>query len=545
MTGFSLEPGQHIHFVGIGGVGLSAIARVLLESGYTVTGSDMHPNALTDALAEDGATIYEGHNAQHIRGAHAVVRSSAVPADNPEVYEARAVGIPVFRRAEFLPHLLEGRMNVAVAGTHGKTTTTGMIAYMLTDAGLAPGYIVGGVMTDLADNAHAGEGQIFVLEADEYDEMFLGTCPRVGVLTNIEHDHPDLFADRGEVVAAFARFVMLVPENGLLVVNADDMGARALGNMWRAAGRKALFYGIENARADWHATGITPNDVGGMDFVVQGHGRTLGSVRIQLPGAHNVLNALAALAVTDYFGLIFDEVEAALKEFRGVARRFQVRGAVSGVTLIDDYAHHPTAIRATLSAARAQYPDKTLWAVWQPHTYSRTKTFMDAFASSFGQADRVVVTDIYPAREKDTLGIGAEDVVKQMRDQKWIKHIGGAMQEVAEEMLLDLKGDDVVVVMSAGDAVALGGILLERLEDRLREEDDYNPFLATAHEYDEWDDPWADAFDEEMLLIEEYGDVPKEAVKEIRRLARERNIPITRELIDRVVRGLQDDESEA
>ncbi len=539
VAGFSLDPSQHIHFVGIGGVGLSAIARVLLERGFTISGSDPQTNPLVEALRADGARIYQGHAAQNVQGAHAVVRSSAVPVDNPEVRAARMQGIPVFRRAEFLPYVLAGRVSVAVAGTHGKTTTSSMIVHMLMAAGLEPGFIIGGVLPKLNTNARAGEGPIFVIEADEYDNMFLGTCPHVAVVTNIEHEHPDIFADRGEVVAAFARFVLLLPEDGLLVACADDMGARALGNLWRAAGRKVLFYGLENKRADLRATGLWNNDVGGSDFVVQECGRTRGSVRLQVPGKHNVLNALAALAVANYFGLIFDEAEDALVEFTGAGRRFSVCGRVSGVTAIDDYAHHPTAIRATLEAARARYPDKTLWAVWQPHTYSRTRAFLDGFAASFDDADRVIITDVYAARESDTLGIGAEDVVARMDKDRWVKHIGGDLSNVVDELERGVSGNDVVIVMSAGDATAIGPMLIERLETRLRDEDEYNPFLATAYEYDDWDDPWADAFDDEMLLIEEYGDVPREAVKEIRRLAREQKVSITRGLIDRVMRRLR------
>lgn len=539
MTGFSLQPGQHIHFVGIGGVGLSAIARVLLERDFLVTGSDLRINELTEALIADGARIYQGHDESYVRGAHAVVRSSAVPADNPEVRTARMNGIPVFRRVEILPHILKDRVNVAVAGTHGKTTTTGMIAHMLDQAGLEPGFIVGGVLPSLGTNAQAGNGPIFVIEADEYDDMFLGTMPQVAVITNIEHEHPDIFADRGQVVAAFARFVMLLPPDGLLVVCADDKGARALGNIWRAAGRNVLFYGLEDKRADWRATGLWYNEAGGVDFVVQGRGRALGSVRLQLPGRHNVLNALAALAVTDYFGLIFDEVEAALVEFEGIGRRFDVRGKTSGVIVIDDYAHHPTAIRATLEAARSRYPDQTLWAVWQPHTYSRTRTFAEDFAASFDQADRVIITDIYGAREGSPQDITAWDVAELMSDHPWTRHIGGDFDTVVNELLHNMTGNDVVVVMSAGDAIEIGRLLLERLEERLRDTDEYNPFLATEHEYDEWEDPWADAFDEEMLLIEEYGDVPREAIKELRRLSREQKMPITRELIDRVMRKFQ------
>jgi UDP-N-acetylmuramate--alanine ligase len=535
---FVLEQGQHIHFVGIAGVGISAIARVMLERGFVVSGSDLNGGPLADALAAEGATVYRGHDAEYVRGADAVVHSSAVPEDNPELVEARAGGVPVFRRAEFLPLVLEDRLSVAVAGTHGKSTTSGMIAYLLTKAGLEPGFIVGGVVPDLGANARAGKGPIFVVEADEYDDMFMGTCPRMAVITNIEYDHPDLFADRGAVAAAFARFVLLLPEDGLLVACADDLAARALGNMWRAAGRPALLYGLEAGRADWRGVGLGVNEGGGMDFVVRGRGRVLGSARIKLPGAHNVRNALAALAVADYFGLTFEEAETALQDFSGVSRRFEVRGQASGVIVIDDYAHHPTAIRATLAAARARYPGRTLWAAWQPHTYSRTGALLDGFAGAFGDADRVIVTDIYRARERDTLGVSAEDVVSRMADHPWVKHVRGALPGVVDELMAGLVGNDVVVVMSAGDAVEVSRMLLERLKARAQQENEYNPFLDTIG-YADSDDPWAEAFNEEEALIAQFGEIPKDAIKEIRRLAREHKMPITRELVDRVKHGLE------
>ncbi len=540
MATFALDRVRNVHFVGIGGAGLSAIARVMLERGFVVSGSDLNPNPLTDALAADGATIYKGHKAVYVRGVDVVVRSSAVPDDNPELIEAKSRGTPVFRRAEFLPHLLEGRVNVAVAGTHGKTTTAAMIAHVLTAAGLDPGFIVGGQVRNLGTNAHAGHGSIFVIEADEYDSMFLGTRPQVAVITNIEHDHPDQFPDRGAVVAAFAQFVLQLPENGVLVACADDLGARALGNVWRAAGRTTMFYGLEHPNAGWRATGLGANEEGGVDFVAQRWGRARGSVRLKLPGTHNVLNALAALAVADYFGVLFEEAEAALKAFEGAGRRFEVRGHKAGVTVIDDYAHHPTAIRATLAAARARYPDQTLWAVWQPHTYTRTRALLDDFARAFGDADRVIVTDIYAAREHDTLGLTGTDVVGRIAQlHPWVRHVG-ALPSVVEKLAADVTGNDVIVVMSAGDAIQIGGALLERLAERVEAEaaGEANPFLDTSG-FEEFDDPFAEGFNEEEALIEEFGDIPKDVVKEIRRQARERKIPITRELVERVRRGLQ------
>lgn len=549
MTTFTLERVKHIHFIGIGGAGLSAIARVMLERGFEVSGSDLNPGPATDALAADGATVYKGHRAAYVRGADVVVRSSAIPDDNPEVVEARSRGVPVLRRVDFLPHLLKDRVNVAVAGTHGKTTTTGMIAHVLSSAGLDPGFIIGGNVRDLVGiNAHHGGGPIFVIEADEYDQMFLGTNPQVAVITNIEHDHPDQFADRGAVAAAFAAFVLHLPEDGVLVACADDVGARALGNVWRAAGRQTRLYGVEHLRADWAAVGLAANEDGGTDFVVRRWGRALGSVRLRVPGVHNVRNALAALAVADYFGVLFEEAEAALKAFQGVDRRFQVRGQKAGVTVIDDYAHHPTAIRATLAAARARYPGRRVWAVWQPHTFTRTRALLDDFAAAFGEADRVIVTDIFASREHDSLGITGADVAARIaQEHPWARFVG-ALPAVVEKLAAEVAEGDVVIVMSAGNAVEVSGALLERLAARaheaLAQEDTDNPFMDLSG-YEEFEDPLAEGFDEESALIAEFGDIPKDTIKAIRRYAREHKMPITRDLVERVQQGLETLDGEA
>lgn len=450
-----LENVRHIHLIGIGGTGLSAIAGVLLAQGYTVSGCDLAPGPLSAALAARGARVLAGHDPAHLAGVDAVVVTSAAPADNVEVAAARAQGIPVLKRADFLGELMAGKMGVAVAGTHGKTTTTGMLAFVLVHAGFDPTFIAGGVLQNLGTNARAGAGEAFVIEADEYDHMFLGLRPQIEVITSIEHDHPDMFPTLADLRAAFAEFAGLLPEQGLLVACAEDPAARGLGEARRASGLPAVLYGF--AQGDWQAQDVHPNQMGGMDALVRAGRQTLGALRLQVPGRHNVLNALATLVVAGRLGVDFNPAREALEEFRGMGRRFEVRGEANGVTVVDDYGHHPSEIRATLAAARARYPGRVLWAVWQPHTYSRTRALLDEFAGAFADADHVVVTDIYASRERDTLGVSGDAVVARMRHPD-ARHIG-AQAAVADDLLGRLRAGDVLLVFSAGD----GPVISERV----------------------------------------------------------------------------------
>ncbi len=452
---FTLQPNMHIHLIGIGGAGISAIARVLLGRGFTISGSDQQANEITAALQEAGATIYQGHDAANIAGANLLVISSAIPENNPELKAAREANIPVMKRSEFLGHLMADRIGIAVAGTHGKTTTTGMIAHILMEADLDPTVIVGGVLPSLGSNGRFGEGDYFVVEADEYDNMFLGLKPEVAIILNIEHDHPDIFPDEASYQAAFAQFAGLLPEGGHLVACATDPETAVLIENLELSGVQVSTYAIGVAEgqqpdADYLALDLRSNQLGGTDFLVETEGQMIGLARLRLPGEHNVLNALAAIIVAGDLGIDFNVIRAALGSFSGVNRRFETIGEVASVTIIDDYAHHPTEIEVTLKAARQRYPGRRIWAVWQPHTFSRTRLLLDKFATCFAEADRVVALDIYRSREKDSLGVDTAAVLEVMKHPAAV-HIPD-LDDAAQYILDRVRPHDVVVTLGAGDS---------------------------------------------------------------------------------------------
>lgn len=467
-----LKPGARVHFIGIGGAGLSAIARVLMNLGYRVSGSDQNVSALTTALADEGAIVYVNHRAEQVKGTDLVVASSAIPDNNVELIAAQAQRIMVVKRADFLGEMMAGRTAVAIAGSHGKTTTTGMIATMLLDAGQDPTFIVGGQIAHLGTNARAGAGP-FVIEADEYDRTFLGLRPTIAVITNVEHDHPDCYPTFDEFRMAFEAFVGLLPQHGVLIVCADDPEAVKLGKLAETQGKTVVCYGMaqgaeRNGRSvHWQAVDVQPNAAGGRDYVALAAGEPKGLIRLRVPGAHNVVNSLAVLAVADQLGVPFPAVAHALRAFRGMRRRFEIKGVADGVTVVDDYAHHPTEIRATLAAARSHYPDRGIWAVWQPHTFSRTKALMDDFAVAFVDADHVLVTPIYAARETDDLGVSSADVVARVDhgDARVVEDLDQAV----DLLEADVRSGDVVLTLGAGDGYLIGERLLARMRNQANE----------------------------------------------------------------------------
>jgi UDP-N-acetylmuramate--alanine ligase len=468
---------KSVHFIGIGGTGLSAIARVLVESGYQVTGSDRILSPLAKSLMEEGVMVTIGHRPENIEGAQVVVRSSAIPDDNVEVKAARELGIPVLKRSEFLSSMMEERMGIAVAGTHGKTTTTAMIAWMLTYLGQDPTFIAGGVLNNLHTNAHAGKGRVFVIEADEYDHMFLGLKPKIAVITNIEHDHPDCYPTPEDFFKAFDQFATHVGSDGTLLVCANDREASRLGQIAKERGQKVFSYAVRNSNNGSSSQPITyladtlaPNMLGGMSFetscsLVGKQFEIHTPINLRVPGRHNVQNALATLAVAHQLDLPIEQASKALSEFRGTGRRFEICGQVNGITVIDDYAHHPTEIRATLSAARMSYPNSKLWVVWQPHTFSRTRLLFKDFVSAFDQADCVLVTDIYAAREKSPEdGFSSQQIVNAMT-YPTAQYLADFSQ--ATTYLVDrLKPGDVLIVLSAGDADQISTRVLAQLKER-------------------------------------------------------------------------------
>ncbi|MBK8022091.1 MAG: UDP-N-acetylmuramate--L-alanine ligase [Chloroflexi bacterium] len=460
-------PGSHIHLIGIGGAGMSAIARVLLGLGYRVTGSDRIASDVSAALVSEGAAVIIGHDAVNVGGAQAVIVTSAASADHLEVRAARAANIPVYKRSDIIGDLMRGKSVIAVAGTAGKTTTTSMIAHILIGLGRDPSYIVGGVLSTTGVNGHAGSGDIFVVEADEYDNMFLGLSPDVAVITNIVWDHPDFFPTVDEMVSSFRRFADRITPQGTLIVCRDDPGALSLAQDWATAGwRVVRTYGERSigGDADIHMRDLRTK-AGSPIFEYCVGAADWATVYLNVPGRHNAHNAAAALAaVQTAVGSAFDVQRAveALASFAGTGRRFEIMGEQAGIIVVDDYAHHPLKIQAALEAARSRYPDHALWAIWQPHTFSRTEALWDDFSHSFGLADHVLVTPIYAAREDPIPGVDgaavAESIAQFHADARHVV----SFEEAAAILRREAHGPAVVMILSAGDAPRIGKMLLHR-----------------------------------------------------------------------------------
>ncbi len=462
------DPALCLHLMGIGGAGLSAIANVLVEMGFTVSGSDRQLSATTERLIGSGALVLEGQLGENLatlmaqtptRRPDIVLISSAIPAHNPELQAYQQAGIPVVKRDDFLPVLLTNRKLIAVAGTHGKSTTTSMVVRVLKEAGIDIGYIIGAELTGYG-NASAGSSPYFVLEADEYDHMFLGLSPTAAIITNVEWDHPDCYPTPASFHAAFAQFVEKVDPQGLIVSCSDDSGAEQLRLERPVDDRRWITYGLTMA-ADMAAINPSLMANGQLCSDLYWWNAPKGQLCLQVPGLHNMRNALAALAIACYCDASIDQAVESLQHFVGAARRFELLGAASGVLVIDDYAHNPTKIRATLAAARSRYPEHRIWAVVQPHTYSRTKNLLQLLADSFGDADQVIVTDIYAARETDDGTVHAGQVVAAS-SHPTVQHIG-QIDDVVTHLADETRSGDLVLVMGAGDSHRIGRALLERL----------------------------------------------------------------------------------
>ncbi len=465
------DPSLCLHLMGIGGAGLSAIAHVLLQMGLRVSGSDRQLSGNTDRLAAAGATLLAGQVAVHLdtleragQRPDLILISSAIDAANPELRAYQAAGIPVVKRTDFLPVLLANRQLIAVAGTHGKSTTTAMIVQVLKDAGIDIGYIVGAELAGYG-NAAAGTSPYFVLEADEYDHMFLGLNPAAAVITNIEWDHPDCYPTPASFQAAFAQFVQKVDPTGMIISCADDAGAEQLRIEQPISDRRWITYGLTLA-ADIAALNASTVGDGAFCADLYWWNAPEGQLCLQVPGLHNLRNALAALAIACWCDAPINKAVVSLRRFVGAARRFEELGEAAGVTVIDDYAHNPTKIRATLAAARERFAGRRIWAVVQPHTYSRTRELLQPLATSFADADQVIVTDIFAARERDDGTVHAQDVVATSPHDQ-ISYIG-PLAAVVDALAQRVEADDVVVVMGAGSSSQIGRDLLATLADRER-----------------------------------------------------------------------------
>jgi UDP-N-acetylmuramate--alanine ligase len=453
---------RSVHLVGIGGAGMSAIAKVLHGRGEHVTGSDRTASPYSTALEALGIEVTYRHAEENLGNPNLVVASSAIPEENIELVAARGRGIPVLRRNEFLPDLTAGYDTIAIAGTHGKTTTTGLVAWLMIQANLDPSFMVGGILCDLETNARMGKSAYFVIEADEYDRAFLGLSPKIAVITNVEHDHPDCYPTEDDFRDAFIQFGERVEDT--LIVSYDDPGAADL----PSEAKNRITYGLD-PNADWHGDEVRPNSAGGSDFLIVHDGETLGLARTRLPGLHNVRNVLGAVAVLSSIGVTFRDVREALTEYQGVERRFQILGTEGGVTVIDDYAHHPTEIKATLRAARERYPNADIWAVFQPHTYSRLRTLEQGFTQSFGDANHIVVTEVFAAREQlDPAHTGREIAQKiDHPDVRFTPEIDQAAMTLHKEV----RAGAVVITLSAGDGNQVGVLLLEKIKGNEGEKD--------------------------------------------------------------------------
>lgn len=461
---------ENVYLIGIGGAGLSAIATVLLQQGFRVAGSDMQVSPATDRLSRLGATVNIGHRAENLNvepRPDVVVVSSAIGPDNPELVEARRRGLPVKKRADWLGYMMQDKVGIAIAGSHGKTTTTAMTAFVLQEAGQSPTFIVGGFIPQLGTNAAAGSSNLFVIEADEYDYMFLGLRPEIAVITTVEWDHPDIFPTPQRLVQAFEEFVQLVPAHGLVIGCGDDPGARAV---IQKSPAQVMTYGLEPGN-DWQAVDLRPNPRGGLDFNVVDHQAGTGGqqnlpapVSLAVPGRHNVCNALAALLLARQRQVDLALAAGILARYQGVNRRFEVKGEINGITIIDDYAHHPTEVKTTLKAARSRFPQQQIWAVFQPHTFSRTLALLNDFAAAFEMADHVIVLDIFASREKDEGLVTAGDLVKAMRHPH-ARYIG-PLNEAADYLLAHLAAPAVLLTMGAGDGYQVGEWVLQKLRSR-------------------------------------------------------------------------------
>jgi UDP-N-acetylmuramate--alanine ligase len=450
---------QHIHFVGVGGIGMSGLAQVLLQLGYEISGSDLRSTDITNKLASLGGLIYKGHAPEHIQGADVVVYSSAVRPDNPEILAAHQANIPIIPRAELLAELMRlKKFGIAVAGAHGKTSTTSMAASVLQAGGVDPTVIIGGKVKALGTHAVWGNGDFLLAEADESDGSFLRLTPSIVAVTNIDREHLDFYPDMNSIVAAFHEFIEKIPFYGLAVLCADDSAISAL---LPSLHKRYLTYGTCE-QADLRAVDIELTGFG-VRYCAVFRGEGLGEIRLQVPGLHYLRNSLAALAIGLELELPFEAISRGLYEYQGVGRRFEVIGDCNGITFVDDYAHHPTEIGATLKTARYCWPDRRLVVLFEPHRYTRTLALMDEFPAAFQDADLLFLTEIYPASERPIVGVSGERLARKIEETGCPVRFVPAVSELPERVAGILQQGDVVLTLGAGSIGQVGYAMLSHL----------------------------------------------------------------------------------
>ena len=456
---------KHIHFVGIGGIGMSGIAELLLNLGYTVSGTDLNSSPITEKLSDLGGKIFKGHDSKWIEGADVVVTSSAIPKNNPEVVQAIKDTIPVIMRAEMLAELMRlKKYGIAIAGSHGKTSTTSMVSCMLASAGLDPTIVIGGKVDALGGNAKLGEGEFLVAEADESDGSFLKLSPVVEVVTNIDLEHLDYYKDIEHIKETFLKFIDKIPFYGAVILCLDDAN---IADILPLIKKRTLTYGL-TPQADIHAESITWSN-GRVNFAVKDSGGQIGTLSITPPGIHNVYNALAAVCVGVELELSYAQIKKGLEEFVGVQRRMQNKGESKGICVVDDYGHHPTEIRATLDAIKQAWPEKRLVVLFQPHRYSRTQALFKDFQTCFHKADVLVMSDIYAASEAPMEGVTSELLLEATRKHgQRYTHYMGDVATMAKELLPMLEEGDLVLTLGAGNIVRVGEELIDLLDAQTR-----------------------------------------------------------------------------
>ena len=447
----------HIHFIGIGGISMSGLAEILMGEGFTVSGSDAKESPLTKSLEAKGAKIFYGQRASNIMDStEAVVYTAAIHSDNPEFAKAKEKNLPMLTRAQLLGQIMRNyETPIAISGTHGKTTTTSMVSHILLEGKCDPTISVGGILPAIGGNIRVGESETFVTEACEYTNSFFSFFPKISIILNIDADHLDFFKDLDDIRNSFRRFSELLPSDGTLIINADIPNYQEITKNLPC---HVVTYGLEQ-EADYQAKDITFDKYGHASFTVYKNGRKTGSYYLKVPGMHNVSNALASIALGHLLGLTEEVIIKGLGSFTGTDRRFQYKGEVAGVTVIDDYAHHPTEIEATLHAA-GNYPHQKVWCVFQPHTYTRTKALLPEFAKALTLADHVVLADIYAARETDTLGISSEDLQKRIQELGTPCEYFPTFDEIENFLLENCSRGDLLITMGAGDVVNIGEHLL-------------------------------------------------------------------------------------